>query len=91
MISNIRHIARTTLETPQQMITQSVARMDPICAPLLPQAQTLRRETRRVRRQLQPSLPIVTCAADVILNCERSEPTHLTNLFFENAFLSMFG
>ena len=67
VIANIRHRARTTLETPQQIITQSVARMDPICAPLLPQAQSLRRETRRVRRQSQPALPIVTCAADVVI------------------------
>ena len=67
VIANIKHRARTTYETPQQIITECLASSNPACAPLLPAAQTMRREARRIRKNSRPPLPKPTCAADVVI------------------------
>ena len=53
VLGNIRHRARTTEETPQQIITQATAGMSDASAAALPNVPHLRRGVRRVRQDCQ--------------------------------------
>ena len=73
MVAAMKHRARTTQETPQQIIADSVTRLHPAAAAQLPTMHNIRRNIRRHRPAAKHPLPVPLDRATFVI-----PPAHQT-------------